>query len=96
MSTAEARFKAKATEKGWVPHRPSWPDFLVETDEGVIAVEVKSRTDEVSKEQAESFSLLESAGIPVYVWKDRKETRDNLVRWDSGRALSRIREKLKE
>jgi hypothetical protein len=90
LSGAEAKFKARATEKGWRPHRPSWPDFLVETESGLIAVEVKARTDELSQTQIETFTLLESVGIPVYIWKDMKTTRGTLIRWASGKALDRI------
>lgn len=90
LSVAEAKFKARATEKGWRPHRPSWPDFLVETESGLIAVEVKARTDELSKTQVETFTLLESIGIPVYIWKDMKATRGTLIRWSAGKALDRV------
>ena len=90
LSGAEAKFKARATEKGWRPHRPSWPDFLVETESGLIAVEVKARTDELSQFQIETFTLLESAGIPVYIWKDMKATRSGLIRWAGGKALGRV------
>jgi hypothetical protein len=90
LSGAEAKFKARATEKEWRPHRPSWPDFLVETESGLIAVEVKARTDELSQTQIETFTLLESVGIPVYIWKDMKTTRGTLIRWARGRALDRV------
>ena len=80
-SISEALFKARALEKGWKPHRPSWPDFLVETESGLIAVEVKSRTDDVSKYQRETFNLLEEAGIPVYLWKNSGEMKSTLKRW---------------
>ena len=90
-SVAEAKFKARALEKGWKPHRPSWPDFLVETETGqIVAVEVKSRTDRISKTQHATFNLLESAGIPVYVWRDSNEGRNVLVRWNSGLGLIKI------
>lgn len=77
-SIPEARFKARAAAKGWIPHRPSWPDFLVEYDGGLIAVEVKSRKDEVSPTQRATFDLLEQAGIHVYLWRDQSST---LTRW---------------
>lgn len=80
-SIAEARFKARAFDKGWKPHRPSWPDFLVETADGLIAVEVKGRGDSVSPEQRATFTLLEQAGIAVYLWRDTKDARDVLTRW---------------
>jgi hypothetical protein len=90
ISGAEAKFKARAIEKGWKPHRPSWPDFLVETESGLIAVEVKSRTDELSPTQIATFTLLESAGIPVYVWKDIRATRNKLIRWSGGKAIEQV------
>jgi len=89
-SLAEAKFKARAVEKGWRPHRPSWPDFLVETENGVIAVEVKSRTDTISKTQRLTFSLLEASGVPVYIWRDSKDSRATLVKWDGGQGLIKI------
>lgn len=89
LSSAEAKFKARATQKGWRPHCPSWPDFLVETDPGLVAVEVKARIDELSPTQIESFTLLGSAGIPVYIWKDTKTTRGSLIRWAGGKALKK-------
>lgn len=92
LSPSEAKFKARAVEKGWLPHRPSWPDFLVETPDGLIAVEVKSRTDDVRPEQRDTFNLLERAGVPVFLWKDAGPTRATLLRWNSGRATAKARE----
>jgi hypothetical protein len=89
-SLAEAKFKARAVEKGWRPHRPSWPDFLVETAKGLIAVEVKSRRDSVSRAQRQTFGLLEAAGIPVYLWRDAKESEGHLVRWEKGLGLIKV------
>lgn len=85
-SSSEAAFKAKAVEKGWKPHRPSWPDFLVETDNGLIAVEVKSESDSVKAEQAATFTLLEKMGIPVYVWKNVPGRNTRLERWRENKA----------
>ena len=78
-SRAEARFKALALEKGWKPHRPSWPDFIVETDNGIIVVEVKSKHDCVSPTQKATFDILESLGIPVFLWK--AQTNKYFMRW---------------
>ena len=89
-STAEAKFKAKSAAKGWRPHRPSWPDFLVETDSGTIAVEVKARSDDLSPEQVATFTVLERAGLPVYIWKDAAGLRGCLVRWAGGGAMDRV------
>lgn len=76
-SIAEAQFKAQALRKGWKPHRPSWPDYLVETEFGFIGVEVKDK-DDVSPTQSATFTLLEEAGLPVYVWRRDAEF---LRRW---------------
>lgn len=89
-SVAEAKFKARAIEKGWQPHRPSWPDFLVQTDKGLIAVEVKSRGDQVSKTQRQTFDLLEAAGVQVFLWRDTKESKGTLVRWEGGLGLIKV------
>lgn len=62
-SLSETRFKARAIEKGCKPHRPSWPDFFVETEGGVIFVEVKSRNDTVKPDQELTFNLLERFGM---------------------------------
>lgn len=90
ISMAEAAFKAKAMEKGWKPHRPSWPDFLVETRDGTIAVEVKSRGDSVSATQAATFTILESCGIPVFIWRRAKGCDHKLVRWNGGDGLIKL------
>lgn len=89
-SMAEATFKAKALEKGWKPHRPSWPDFLVETRDGTIAVEVKSRGDSVSATQAATFTILEASGIPVFIWRRAKGCDHKLVRWNGGDGLIKL------
>lgn len=80
-SLAETKFKAKAIEKGWKPHRPSWPDFFVETENGIIFVEVKSKNDRISSDQAATFTLLELHGMKVFVWHDKKDRRDGLIPW---------------
>lgn len=84
LSSAEARFKAKAAAKGWTPHRPSWPDFLVETPEGILAVEVKSRNDAISAAQFSTFELLETLGVKVYLWRDAPGAEGKLSRWRGG------------
>ena len=81
-SRHEALFKSKCAEKGWVAHRPSWPDFIVETENRLVAVEVKGPGDSVSKTQAATFSLLESMGVPVYIWKNTAEGQGRLSRWN--------------
>lgn len=90
FSVSEALFKARAMEKGWKPHRPSWPDYLVETPEGVIAVEVKSYSDTVSEEQRRTFTILESIGIKVYLWRNAKDAPNKLIRWNGGEAEIKV------
>jgi hypothetical protein len=63
---------------------------LVEFEGKVIAVEVKAGNDELSSTQVRSFSLIEAAGLPVFIWKDQKTTRATLVRWAKGEALKRL------
>lgn len=78
LSMHEARFKRRCADRGWTIHRPSWPDYIVETETGMIAVEVKGGKDEVSFTQAATFDVLESMGIRVFVWRDGT---DALARW---------------
>jgi hypothetical protein len=80
-SLHEALFKSKCAEKGWTVHRPSWPDFLVQTNDGLIAVEVKGPDDVISKTQAATFSLLESIGVAVYIWRNTTDGSARLCRW---------------
>lgn len=83
ISLAEAEFKQRCTLREWLPHRPSWPDFLVQTEHGLIGVEVKDR-DMVSPEQAATFDLLETLGLPVYLWRRGD---DQLTRWNASLSL---------
>jgi len=78
-SRAENTFKARALDKGWRVHRPSWPDFLIERDKGWFAVEVKSKTDHCSREQIKTFDALERLGVKVFLWREAKP--DILERW---------------
>lgn len=82
VSQSEALFKKRAAEKGYVVHRPSWPDFILEKDGKLFFVEVKSRTDQASKNQKSTFHLLKKHGFPVYLWKNSKEKRDKLTVWN--------------
>lgn len=87
---AEAKFKSRAIAKGYEVHRPSWPDYLLEKDGKLLCVEVKGNKDTVSKEQAQTFTLLESHGIPVYIWKDIQGARENLIRWGNGDRAKKV------
>lgn len=87
-SDAECSFKSRCFDKGWSPHRLSWPDFLVETSAGeLFAVEVKSKSDVVRPEQKISFDLLERAGIPVFIWKNTQAECGVLRRWKKSKEL---------
>lgn len=80
-SLHEGIFKSRCAEKGWSAHRPSWPDFIVETQDGFIAVEVKGPNDAISSTQEATFDLLERMGVPVYIWKNTAEGSGSLSRW---------------
>jgi len=86
ISEYEANFKAKCLKKGWLPHRPSWPDFLVQKDGQLIFVEVKGGRDSLSTTQQETFRVLEKAGIKTYVWWNRVD--DKLMPWREFHSLS--------
>jgi hypothetical protein len=73
--------------KGWRVHRPSWPDFLIENEQGCFAVEVKGRGDRCSLAQMKTFDALERAGLPVYLWREIKP--DTLERWKRSRPIAR-------
>jgi uncharacterized Zn finger protein (UPF0148 family) len=94
LSAAEARFKARTAEKGWKPHRPSWPDFLVQLrGPKLIAVEVKGHGDRITKAQAATFDLLDECGLPVYVCFVRQKNLSDLKRWAT--ISAKRKEKLK-
>jgi len=80
-SGSEAAFKQRCFDLGWKPHRPSWPDFLVDRGDETICVEVKSRDDNIKPLQRATFILLESMGIPVYIWRNDKSERHRLKRF---------------
>jgi hypothetical protein len=84
LNPSEARFFAKAKGRGWFLMRHGWPDFLVERDGEFIGVEVKQTdrrfgADYIRANQAAMFSVLERAGIKVYVWYRNKP--DKLEPW---------------
>ncbi len=61
--------------------RHGWPDFAVRdrVTGAIYAVEVKHGGDVVSEGQAAMFSLLEEAGVPVFVWHTARPNK--LVPW---------------
>ena len=60
------------------------------TEDGLIAVEVKSKNDTVSKTQRDTFNLLEASGVKVYLWYDAEGCRGKLVHWEQGLALVKL------
>ena len=89
-SKPEAEFKEICKARGWKPHRPSWPDYLVETQLGeILLVEVKG-SDTFSYEQRLTLSLLEKMGLNVFVWKNKAKTKGEILRWKDGLALKKI------
>lgn len=81
LTDAEERFIAALLERHpkaqWFRH--GWPDFLVEEDGLIFAVEVKHANDPVRPRQARIFEALERAGVSVYVWHTGNPRR--LLRW---------------
>ena len=95
VSDAEAKFKELCDKKGWRAHRPSWPDYIVETKTGnLLCVEVKG-SDKISMEQFITFSLLEKYGFNLFVWKNKNGVRDRLFRWSFGKAIEKWKMRIK-
>lgn len=67
---AEKMFLERAKQKSLTVWRNGWPDFLVDSPVhgGLVAVEVKSESDRLSRRQAAMFSALERVGLRVFVW----------------------------
>lgn len=89
VSLSEAQFKDKAINRGYIVHRPSWPDFILEKDNQLYFVEVKSNKDSVSNTQKETFNLLERHGHKIFLWKNNKDYKGKLVKWNQGDAKFR-------
>lgn len=70
----EALFAEAAGEKGFSSiTRNGWPDFLVRNPAGkLVAVEVKGGGDRLSSNQRIMFALLETTGLPIFVWWSEK------------------------
>jgi len=66
----EDQFHEWVVDKGWIPTKRGWPDFLCVAEDGrFIAVEVKSREDErLQPEQEIVCRLLNQLGLPTYRW----------------------------
>jgi hypothetical protein len=68
LTPAEGAFLLRALKQGSKVLRNGWPDFLVERDGEVFAVEVKQGPDDLSDAQVRMFAALERVGLKVYVW----------------------------
>lgn len=67
-SHAEAAFCRQAMQNGWTVRKRGWPDFLIEQEGRLYAVEVKRDAPVLKREQAEVMELLERAGVRCLVW----------------------------
>ncbi len=66
---AEGQFWDFVAKSGWKATKRGWPDFLVETEEGVICVEVKPHsTRKLKKSQEAAIGWLVQFGVPCYKW----------------------------
>lgn len=68
-NSAEFSFGYQADKLGWNLYRHGWPDFLVEREGELFAVEVKQGKDELNERQKATLSALDRAGIPCFVWR---------------------------
>lgn len=77
---AELAFAQLAMERMMPVHRPSWPDFMVLTeDDELIFVEVKGKTDQIREGQRRTFNILTRHGFKVFIWHEGRPNR--LKRW---------------
>lgn len=90
LTESEQAFVRLAHQKGWIVHRPSWPDFICIDDKGEVHfVEVKGPGDFIRTNQRRTLDLLlEKLGINVRVWH---QTSRVMFRWSSllGKRLPR-------
>lgn len=85
-SPHEADFITRAHEKARAVHRPSWPDYLVDLDGQLVAVEVKGGNDWFSDNQRRTFDILDAYGdLPIFVWDAHFPKR--LIPWRKAREL---------
>ncbi len=75
-----------ASDKDLLVHRPSWPDFILEDATGeLIGVEVKGPGDWVSKNQRDTFDLLEKHGaLRIFIWDANDPHR--LIPWEEAKT----------
>lgn len=79
LNITETSVMLELQEKGFEVYRTGWPDFLAHRNGKIIAVEVKSKTDKLRKEQAAVHRLLASAGVKVYVVYPECETMEMVL-----------------
>jgi hypothetical protein len=70
VNAAEVAFVTRALrrEPDRVILRNGWPDFLVVEKGKTYGVEVKSRSDNLRRDQRATLAALEKAGVPCFVW----------------------------
>jgi hypothetical protein len=88
LTEAERAFCVMADSRSKRLLRNGWPDFLMIDPEsgGMIGVEVKTYTDEISEAQSRMFAALEQHGLRVMVWSpERPRQLTPWRRWNSTR-----------
>lgn len=72
LTECEEIFVERARAQMMPVHRPSWPDFIVDTPSGLVAVEVKSPNDDLSDNQVRTLNILVRMGVRCYIWTPRE------------------------
>lgn len=70
ITSAERQFVEQAHDQMMPVHRPSWPDFMLLTEDGLVFVEVKAKGDVISPNQHRTFEILKTHGVKVYIWNE--------------------------
>lgn len=66
---AEGAFWDLATERGWQITKRGWPDYFVQKDGHIIAVEVMPSAGRAPRfDQRQVMAALEAAGIRCFIW----------------------------
>ncbi len=86
LKGSEREFVDYAESVGLIVHRNGWPDFFCQSPSGGLAgVEVKKgKDDPLRHDQIICFSMLEAAGIKVFVWnraRSRRFDQKKLIPW---------------
>lgn len=73
MNVAEDRLKKIVKKKGYNVYRNGWPDFIIQKNGKVVAIEVKAlQTEKLEEEQLAIMGLLSSLGIKCLRWSPDK------------------------